>query len=89
MIQSNTKISHVLGQEESFFLFRVTPAAYGSSQARGQIRAVAEAYTTAMATWDPSHIVDLCLSLQKCQILNPLSQARNQTHILTETTSSP
>ena len=33
-----------------------TPVAYGRSQARGQIRAAAEAYTTAMAPLDPSHI---------------------------------
>ena len=30
-------------------------------------------YTTDAATPDPSHICDLCLSLQQCQILNPLN----------------
>ena len=35
----------------SFLLFRATPAAYGGSQARGQIRA-----TTATATPDPSRV---------------------------------
>jgi len=35
------------------------PVAYRSSLARGQIRAPAEAYTTAMATPDLSHICDL------------------------------
>ena len=39
-----------------FFFFLATPAAYGRSQTRGGIRAAAEAYTTATATWDPSHI---------------------------------
>ena len=63
------------------------PAAYGSSQTGGQIRAAAEAYTTAMATLNPSHIHDLHCSLQQRQIFNPLSEARDQTHILMDTMS--
>ena len=52
-----------------------TLAAYGSFPwARGQIRAVA---------------AGLCHSLQHCQILNPLSEAGNQTCILTEMTPGP
>ena len=43
------------------------------------------AYTTAIATQDPSLICDLCLSSLQCQILNPLSEARDQTHILMDT----
>ena len=43
-----------------FFLFTGTPAAYGSSPARGQIGAAAAAHATAM---DPSHICDLQYSL--------------------------
>ena len=43
-------------------LFRATLAAYGGSQARGQIRAAA---ATATATWDPSHICDLHYSSQQ------------------------
>ena len=38
-----------------FVLFRAAPAAYGSSQARGRIRAAA-AYATATATQDPSQV---------------------------------
>ena len=53
------------------FVSMSAPVAHGSSQARGQIRAVPEAYTTAMATSDPSHICNLCHNLQQCQILNP------------------
>ena len=41
------------------FLFTAAPAAYGSSQARGQMGDVAPAYTTATATLDPSSICDL------------------------------
>ena len=35
------------------------------------------AYTTATATWDPSHICDLLLSSQQRQILNTLSEAKD------------
>ena len=59
------------------------PVAPGSSQARGPIRAEAKAYTTAMAY--PSHICDLYCSLQEHRILNPLSEARDRTHILMDT----
>ena len=43
------------------------------------------AYTTATAMPDPSCICDLHCSLQQHQILNPLSKARDQTHILVDT----
>ena len=43
------------------------------------------AYTIAMATWDPSCVCDLHHSSQQCQILNPLSEARDGTHVLKDT----
>ena len=55
---------------------------------RSWIGAAAEAYAMSMATPDPSCFCELC-SLWQCQILNPLSKARDRTHILTETTSGP
>ena len=61
-----------------FFLWLV-PVAYGISQARDQIGAAAVAYTTVKATPDLSCICDLCRSLQQCQILDPLSVARDWT----------
>ena len=42
------------------------------------------AYTTATATPDPSRVCNLHHSSQQRQILNPLSEARDQTHILTD-----
>ena len=61
-----------------FFLFlfflRTAPIAYGASQARGLIRAV--------ATWDPSHICNLHHSSCQYQMLNPLSKASDRTHNL-------
>ena len=72
-----------------FFLFMATPAAYVSSQARSRIWAAPTAYDTAMATPDPSRICNLCHILQQRWIFNSLSEARDQTHTLTETTSGP
>ena len=43
------------------------------------------AYTTATATPDPSGICDLHLSSWQHWILNPLSRARDQTHVLMDT----
>ena len=62
--------------------------AYGSSQAKGRNRAAAEAYATATATPDLSCTCDLCHSLQQCWILNPLSKARDQNHILRDNAGS-
>ena len=42
------------------------------------------AYTTAMATWDLSRICNVRHTLWQCQILNPLSEARDPTRILME-----
>lgn len=44
-------------------------------------------YTRAKATPHPRHICDLHRSLQQCQVLNPLTEARDQSHILTHTLS--
>ena len=43
------------------------------------------AYTTATATWDRSHICELHHSSRQRWIHNPLSKARDQTHILMDT----
>ena len=45
------------------------------------------AYTTAIAKPDLNHICDLHHSLLQCWTLNPLSKARDQTHILMDTVS--
>ena len=39
-------------------------------------------YTTATATWDPSHVFNLYHSSRQCWILNPLSEAKDRTCIL-------
>ena len=45
------------------------------------------AYTTATATLDPSLAWDLPHSPGQHQILNPMSEARDRTHIFTDTVS--
>ena len=63
-------------------LFRATPLAYGSSQARVKSELQLLAYATVTATSDMSHLCDLYHSSQQCQILNPQSGAKDQTYIL-------
>ena len=67
-----------------FFFFLWPHLQHMNSWARGQIGAAAKAYVTA-TTPDLSHISDIPHSLQPCWIFNPLSEARDGTHILTET----
>ena len=43
-------------------------------------------YTTATATWDPSRVYSLHHSSWQRWILNPLSEARDQTRVLMDTT---
>ena len=47
------------------------------------------AYATATATLDLSHICNLHHGLQQRRILNPPSEARDQTRVLAETKSDP
>ena len=44
-------------------------------------------YAIAIATPDLSHNCGLCHSLQQCQILNPLIEARDQSQIFMDTMS--
>ena len=65
-----------------FVFSRATPTAFGGSQARGLIGAVAAIYAKGAATLNPSHVCDLHHSSQQCRILNLLREARGQTHNL-------
>ena len=55
-----------------FDLFRAAPVAYGCSQARGRIAAVCARSEPRLQPW-------------QCQILNPPSEARDQTCVLMDT----
>ena len=64
LINSAFDIDNLGTHTKKFFpLFTATHVAYGSSQARGQIRAETGAYTTATATVNLSHIYNLYHSL--------------------------
>ena len=65
-----------------FFFLRAVPIAYGSSQARGLIGATATSLHTATATQDSSWVCDVHHSSWQHHILNTLSVARDQIHIL-------
>ena len=68
-----------------FIFFYGHTAAYGSSQQGVKSELQLPAYTTATATPDLSCVCDLQRSLGQRWILNPLSEARDQTPILMDT----
>ena len=76
-LEKNYKI-----MDKNYFSFFKGHTCYGSSLARNQIGAVA---ATVTATPDPCRIWDLHRSSRQPQILNPLSQARDQTCNLMDT----
>ena len=66
-----------------FCLFRAAHAAYGGSQARGQIGAVAAGlHQSHSNTGSKPHLRPKHHSSWQCRILNPLSEVRDQTHNL-------
>ena len=72
-----------------FFLFRAALAAALAVPGLGvKLGLQLPAYTTATATWDLSCVCGLHHSLWQCWILNPLSEARDQTCTLMDTISS-
>ena len=71
-----------------FFFFSFRAAAFGNSQARGQMGAAAVGLHHSHCN-NPSWICNLHRSSQQCQILNPLSGARDWTHILMHTSQVP
>ena len=68
-----------------FFFFRLLSVAYGSSHTRVKSDLQLPAYATGAATLDSSHVWNLHCSSWQCQILNPLSEARDGTRILRHT----
>ena len=68
-----------------FFLFTATAAAYGGSQAGGQIGGAAAGLRQNHSHTRSEPHLRPTLELQQRQILNPLSQARDPTRILADT----
>ena len=61
------------------------PTAHGSSQARGRIRAAAAGLHHSNSNTRSKHICDLHCNSWQHQILNPLRETRDQTHVLMDT----
>ena len=61
------------------------PVAHGSFQARGHFGAAVASLRIAIVMPDLSHICNLHCNLWQYQILNPLIEARDGTHILMDT----
>ena len=72
---------------KSFFFFRATVVAYGSSWARGRMNQSCSCRPTPQTQQHriPSHICNLHHNSWHCQILNPLSKARDPTYISLDT----
>ena len=68
-----------------FLLFRAADAAYGSSQVRGQIRAVADSLHHSNSNTRSEPCLQPIPHSWQCQILDPLSEARDQTSIVMDT----
>ena len=64
------------------FFFRAAPVACRSFQARGQIGGAAASLHHGYSNTGSKLICDLHFSVGQCHVLNPLSEARDQTHIL-------
>ena len=68
-----------------FFSLRATPTAYGSSQTRGQIRALAASLWCSHSNVGSETCLFLHHSSWPCQILSLLSKARDRTCVLMDT----
>ena len=66
-------------------LFRATPLAYGSSQARGQVGAAAASLCHSHSNAESKQVCNLHHISQQCWILNPLSKNRDRTRVLMDT----
>ena len=75
-------------QNSTFFLvlfFRAAPVVYGSCRLGVQSKLQQLAYTTATEMQDPSTTFNLYHSSRQRQILNPLTEARDGTCVLMDT----
>ena len=68
-----------------FLLFRATPVAYGSSQARGPTGAAAAGLHHSHSNMGSELLLHLHYSSRHCLILNPLNEVRDRTHVLMDT----
>ena len=64
------------------FFLGGTPVAYGGSQARGPIGAIAASLHHSHSNAGSDPVCDLRHSSRQCQILHPLNEARDRTRNL-------
>ena len=71
----------------SFLFFLLGPYQWHMGVSRIEVRLALQlqAYATATAIWDLSHICNLCHGVQQHWILNPLNEAKDQTRIFMNT----
>ena len=67
-----------------FGLFRAGPVAHGGSQARGQIGATAEGLRHSHSNAGSEPSLPPTPQFMQPQILNPLREARDRTHVLVD-----
>ena len=79
---SSPSFLNLIDQRIFFCLFRATPTAYGSSQARGQIGPVAAGLPHSHSNVRSKRHLPPTPQLTATLILNPLSKARDRTRIL-------
>ena len=70
---------------DKFSPFFLRPASTAYGVPRLGVKMEQPTYAIATAMQDPSHICNLHHSSQRCQILNPLSEARDHIHVLMAT----
>ena len=80
---SNMSSMHIRRKPKHFFL-GLHPRHMEIPRPGVKLELQLPAYTTATATPDPRRVCNLCRSLWQHWLLNPLSKARDQTHILME-----
>ena len=76
---------HLFTYVYMYFLFRAAPTHMEVPRLEVKSELQLPAYVTAIATLDPSCVCEPHHSSRQRQTLNPLSEARGQTHILMET----
>ena len=77
MTQPHARVQRVLSFFACWFFWGAAPVAYGGSQPRGRMEATAAGLHHSTDTWDLRHICHIHDNSRQCQILSPLSRARD------------
>ena len=81
-----TCLGNPKGSSSFFFFFLGPPPGHMEISRLGvKLELQLQAYATAIALWDPSHVCDLHHSSQQSWILNPLNKDQDRTQVLMDT----